>query len=112
MTTQKLDDIIIANINHLNDKNKVSLRQLSIEINRSYSYMQKLVTKQITISAQTIESIAEFYHIHPASLLEEDMLKSENTRKINHYFSNIDNSSYDLLLQLAEKLSTTKLINK
>ena len=105
MTPHNLEDIVIKNINHLNTYHKVSLRQLSTDIECSDSYMQKVVSKQISISLKRLTQIADRYEIHVASLLEDNMQQSEKIRQVNEYLIHLDDTKLDLILQLVQTIS-------
>lgn len=108
MSTQYLDDIVIRNICHLNNLHKISLRQLSTDIGCSESYMQKVVTKQIALTLETIELIADRYQVHPSSLLKSNMQETEKIRQIVDNLITLDDSELSAILLISKAMAPKK----
>lgn len=108
MSIQTLDDIVIKNICYLNNLHHVSLRQLSTDIGCSESYMQKVVSKKIALTLETIGLIADRYQVHPSSLLRNDMKESEKIRQIVDYLITFDDPKLDAFLTLSQVMTSQK----
>ena len=83
---------------------KLSSRKLSQELNQCESYINKIETGRALPSMEMFFKICEYFDVTPAEFFMDDTdphLKNE----LNQIYSDMDNDSRTLILQLARKLA-------
>lgn len=104
---EDLKKVIQNNILELMSESNISMRQLSADINCSESYVQKILSGNITPKLEKLQIIAEYFDVPVWALF----LSTENTpsqlSEIEAYLLSFDEDTLDATLNLIKCIRTS-----
>lgn len=92
------------NILELMSRDGISMRELSLALDSSSSYIQKIMEGKYAPSMNKLFEIAGYFHVPPASLLIE---KNSLIQEIDTYLVYLDNAHQEIVLNLTKQLADT-----
>ena len=108
MQNTELQTTLLNNINSLMHTHNISMRQLSSDIGCSGSYIQKLTSKEIELSLDTLTYIAHRFNIPVQSLFDNDVLRSALHREVDTYLVHFSDKQLNAILTLSKSIANKK----
>lgn len=92
------------NILDLMSRDGISMRELSLALDSSSSYIQKIMEGKYAPSMSKLFEIANYFHVPVASLLIE---KNSLIQEIDTYLVYLDDAHQEIVLNLTKQLAET-----
>lgn len=92
------------NILDLMSRDGISMRELSLALDSSSSYIQKIMEGKYAPSMSKLFEIANYFHVPVASLLIE---KNSLIQEIDTYLVYLDDAHQEIVLNLTKQLADT-----
>lgn len=92
------------NILELMSRDGISMRELSLALDSSSSYIQKIMEGKYAPSMSKLFEIAGYFHVPVASLFIE---KNSLIQEIDTYLVYLDNAHQEIVLNLTKQLANT-----